>query len=206
MTRLFVAVTPPAAVVEALAAAVARARPAAPGLRWVDLGGAHLTLVFLGEVADELRAGLDERLARVARGHASAPVRLEAPGQFDDRVLWAGVGGDLAALAVDLRHAATQAGVAGIDPRPLRAHLTLAYARAARRAGEGREPAGGMLAEPDSATADLGLARAALEELPALTWTVDGVALMSSARGRRPVYAVETSWRLGATRVCSVKK
>jgi 2'-5' RNA ligase len=184
MARLFVAVTPPAEVVDALGAAVARARPAAPALRWVDLARSHLTLAFLGSVDDAVRAALAERLGHVAARHPPVDVRLAGPGRFGDRVVWAGVAGDLAPLAAGVRRAAQRAGVAGVDLKPLRPHLTLAHARTA----------GGT--EQRGLPVDLRPVVAALGGLPPLAWTVTGFDLMSSVLGPRPVYAVEASWRL----------
>ncbi|WP_045876988.1 RNA 2',3'-cyclic phosphodiesterase [Pseudofrankia sp. DC12] len=205
MARLFVAATPPAEVIAALGAAVARARPTAPALRWVDLARSHLTLVFLGSVDDALRAALAERLGRVARRHPPVEVALAGAGRFGDRVLWAGVDGELAPLAAGICRAARRAGVADLDPRPLRAHLTLAYARAGRRvdqAGSARAAAGsraagtsggpGASAEP----MDLRPVVAALGGLPALAWTVDRFELMSSVLGPQPAYTVESTWPL----------
>jgi 2'-5' RNA ligase len=205
MARLFVAVTPPADVVEPLVAAVARGRAVAPGLRWVDPERIHLTLVFLGSVDDETRADLVERLARVARRHPPVAAALAAPGRFGDRVLWAGVAGELAPLAAGVRRAASRAGIEGLDTRPLRAHLTLARARddhgAGGRAGAtghgeralGHQPAGARAARE---TAGLRPALAALGQLPEVAWTVDRIDLMSSVLGPRPRYTVEASWPL----------
>ncbi|ADP85055.1 RNA 2',3'-cyclic phosphodiesterase [Pseudofrankia inefficax] len=178
MARLFVAATPPAEVIEAIGVAVALARPTAPALRWVDLARSHLTLAFLGSVEDALRAELTERLGRVARRHPPVDAVLAGVGRFGDRVLWAGVDGDLAPLAAGIRRAAQRSGVADLDPRPLRAHLTLAYAR------------------PSTEPVDLRAVMAALGELPPLAWTVDRFDLVSSVLGPQPVYAVESSWSL----------
>ncbi len=74
------------------------------GVRWVDPGGIHLTLKFLGDVdagrVDLLLAAMD----KAARGFASCsfPLSLSGLGVFpnarEPRVLWAGVEGDLEAL------------------------------------------------------------------------------------------------------------
>jgi 2'-5' RNA ligase len=189
MARLFVAVTPPAAVTEPLVAAMAGARVSAPALRWVDTDRIHLTLAFLGSVDDELRVDLAERLGRVARRHSPVAVRLAGAGHFGHRVLWAGVAGELAPLARGVRRAATRAGIEGLDPRPLRAHLTLARAREDRWRGDFADRAG--------APPDLRPVLAALGELPDVAWTVDRFDLMSSVLGPRPRYRVEKTWVLG---------
>ena len=48
-------------------------RPALPPARWVDLAGAHLTLVFLGEVPEERVPPLTERLAAAFAGPVGEP-------------------------------------------------------------------------------------------------------------------------------------
>jgi 2'-5' RNA ligase len=183
MTRLFVAVTPPAEAVEAVREAINRGRAAAPGLRWVDPERIHLTLVFLGSVGDDLRGPLLERLGQVAHRHPPVSVALGPTGRFGDRVLWVGVTGDLEPLAAGVRRAAERAGVDGLESRPLRAHLTLARAR------ESRAPAGG-------GAADLRPVLESIGELPAVPWTVFGFELMSSILGHRPRYTVEAAWPL----------
>lgn len=201
MARLFVAATPPGQVVEALATAVRRARPTAPALRWVDLARSHLTLAFLGSVEDSLRPELAERLGRTARRHPPVEVTLAGAGRFGDRVLWAGVDGELAPLAAGIRRAAEKAGVADQEAgRPLRAHLTLAYARAERRGGPRGAQGHGRPDEPDlggpPGRVDLRRVIAALGELPPLAWTLDRFELMSSVLGPKPVYTVESTWPL----------
>ncbi|ONH24777.1 2'-5' RNA ligase [Pseudofrankia asymbiotica] len=195
------AATPPAEVIDALVAAVGRARPVAPALRWVDVERIHLTLAFLGTVDDGLREGLSDRLGRVARRHPPVDVRLAGVGRFGDRVLWAGVAGELAPLAAGARRAAAKAGVAGLDDRPLRAHLTLARARDDRRSRrqDGPGHAGSGRGREVSGT-DLRPVLAALGELPALAWTVDRFDLMRSVLGRHPYYTVESTWPLEGAR------
>lgn len=110
--RLFVAVRPSGPACAALAAAAGR--PADP--RW------HVTLAFLGDRPDA--EPLVTGLATAAAGHAPLALRLEGGGTFGGRVLWAGLGGQLealAALADDVRRTLHVG-----DPRPFHPHLTLA--------------------------------------------------------------------------------
>ncbi|MFE0458984.1 RNA 2',3'-cyclic phosphodiesterase [Kitasatospora sp. NPDC058965] len=176
--RLFVAVTPPAAALAELARAVAPLRAVAgaagpDGLRWTDPAGWHLTLVFLGEVAEERLPALRDGLARAARGHQEHELRLAGGGRFGDRVLWVGLAGQtraLHALALAVAEATgAEAGVAqegGYQP-----HLTLA------RAGTGRShPTGAQRAA----------LRAAAERLAAFQgepYPVTGFELMRSDFG-----------------------
>jgi 2'-5' RNA ligase len=116
--RTFVAVRPPAAAVEHLRA-VLPSWPSAPE-RW------HLTLAFLGEVADPsvLLPGLADACAR----RPPLRLRLAGSGTFGrGGPVWVGVEGDRAALtavAADVAQACRDAGV-DVERRPYRPHLTV---------------------------------------------------------------------------------
>ncbi|MFT3914101.1 MAG: RNA 2',3'-cyclic phosphodiesterase [Anaeromyxobacteraceae bacterium] len=170
--RLFVALRPPAPVLEAAAARVAALRgaagPAAADVRWVAPGNVHLTLRFLGGVP----AGRVPDVEAAVRGAAAAAARftlaLGGPGAFPSarrpRVLWLGVGGEVAALsalAADLgRHLAPL----GFPPeeRAFSPHLTVGRARDPR----GAPRLAGALAGADGAAP--------------VPWAVDFIALVES--------------------------
>ena len=68
--RLFVAIVLPPAVAAELARWLEPVQAAAgPGLRWTSPDSWHITLAFLGEVADPVIPELRTRLAAVASGH-----------------------------------------------------------------------------------------------------------------------------------------
>jgi 2'-5' RNA ligase len=118
--RLFVAVWPPAEVVELIAAL---SRPTVIGLRWTRQDQWHVTLRFLGAVADP--PAVVEALASVAA--AQSPVELSvgpAVGRFGHRVLHVPVEG-LADLASAVTAATAHVGKPPED-RPFSGHLTLA--------------------------------------------------------------------------------
>ena len=54
--RLFVAITPPPAVLDELETRVAVLRPEWPALRWTGQPAWHVTLAFLGEVGEHTAA------------------------------------------------------------------------------------------------------------------------------------------------------
>ena len=64
--RLFAAVEPPAAVLDALDVFVEPRRAADPNLRWVSRVNWHLTLAFFGDVPD---ARLDPLQQEIGRAH-----------------------------------------------------------------------------------------------------------------------------------------
>jgi 2'-5' RNA ligase len=166
--RLFVAVVPSPAVVAELERALAPHRDAA--VRWTGPALWHVTLCFLGEVADELLDPLVAGLAAVAERTAPLRLSLRGAGRFGDRVLWAGVAGDTAQLA-DLAGAVREATGACTDEHPFRPHLTLAYGRA-----------------------DLEPLVEALQTINSDAWRADEIVLVRSSPG--PVYLPLRAWPL----------
>ncbi|GAB4427648.1 MAG: RNA 2',3'-cyclic phosphodiesterase [Chloroflexi bacterium OHK40] len=125
--RLFIALSLPEHVRQELAAVQVRLR--GHPLRPVEPQGLHLTLQFLGDVHAELVAPLLDALS------ALPPVRIQLrlaglggfPNLEQPRVVWAGVGGDLATLAELQRRVVGATARLGLptDERPYRPHLTL---------------------------------------------------------------------------------
>ncbi|MFF8918925.1 RNA 2',3'-cyclic phosphodiesterase [Streptomyces sp. NPDC015032] len=185
--RLFVAVLPPAPVLQELHRAVAplHTLPGAGNLRWTGRTGRHFTLAFLGSVDEELLPELRARLARVARRTEPFPLRLHGGGRFGGRALWAGAAGGLDTmrlLAERADAAARRAGIPMEEHRRYSAHLTLARSRT---------------------QTDLRPYVAALEDFEGTPWEVGEVALVrsnlpvSGVVGERPRYEVIGSWSLG---------
>ncbi|WP_106402471.1 RNA 2',3'-cyclic phosphodiesterase [Actinocorallia populi] len=137
--RLFAALIPPEEALDELAEALAPVRASWPGLRWLSRGLWHVTLAFYGELDEEALQRLLPGLEQAARGHA-LDLSLAGAGAFPrgsarSRVVWAGVEGELRALA-ELAEAAVAAGEAAgarQDPhRDYHAHLTVARSRVPR--------------------------------------------------------------------------
>lgn len=130
--RLFVALDPPASVREALAALQADV----PGARWTPTEKMHLTLHFLGNVAEETVPPLETALAGV-EGHAFS-LTVEGLSAFPSarsaRVLVAEMDTppELAALHARIGAALEALGMA-TERRPYRPHLTLARLKAPDR-------------------------------------------------------------------------
>lgn len=158
--RLFVAVVPPAAVLDSLAAAVDPVRD--DEVRWTLADGWHVTLAFYGEVAEATISDVSTRLTRGARRHTPFELHLAGAGRFGRAVLWCGVRGDvdpLRRLAATAAAVGRRVGVAD-DDRRYRPHLTLA-----RSPGDG---------------ADLRRYVAALAAYEGPAWTVERIALVQS--------------------------
>jgi 2'-5' RNA ligase len=130
--RLFVAVIPPDDVLDDLAAHVDPRREAGAELRWADQHQWHVTLAFLGDVAERRLDELTDALAASAARRDPLVLRLAGAGAFPSayaaRVLWTGVEalrGDLKAVARGVRSAANSVG-ATPDGTRFHAHVTLA--------------------------------------------------------------------------------
>jgi RNA 2',3'-cyclic 3'-phosphodiesterase len=169
--RSFVALSLPGPNLEALERHLAECAREAPGYRWVEPDSLHLTLRFLGNLEPEALERVRGELA-VVRGE---PFRLALDGRGTfgprtaPRVVWIGVSEGLdpcAELAARVESACARAGLEP-DPRPFRAHVTLARAR---HEGDRLPP---------------------LPDPPALApWTVDDCALYESRLRQQPRYVV----------------
>ena len=134
--RVFVAVGISAEAREQLVGAVERIRQEIPqGIQWANPDGMHLTLKFLGNIPFSGVGPLLECLEPVAARQRPFPLRLAGLGMFPNRrkprVLWAGTGGDLDALA-RLQQVAEDAITAlgyPSEQRPFRPHITLGRPR-----------------------------------------------------------------------------
>lgn len=134
--RLFAAVEMPSALSRALSASVVRLRPAPPEARWPGPERMHLTLAFLGEVAQARAEDAADALEAAAAGCRPFLARLGGPGAFPSweraRVLWAGIERGAAELARLARALAAELGSRGfaLEDREFVPHLTLGRLRA----------------------------------------------------------------------------
>lgn len=170
--RLFVAVDLSTAALSHLEAAVAAA-PISTSLRPVPSTRWHLTVAFLGEVAEHRLQALTAALSAVAEESGPIELRLRGAGTFPARperarVLWVGVAGarpGMERLAERSAAAARSAGIP-VDDRAYAPHLTLARARG-----------------QSTATADASAAVTALSAYSGPGWTVRSLRLVRSHLG-----------------------
>ncbi|GAA5164335.1 RNA 2',3'-cyclic phosphodiesterase [Ornithinimicrobium tianjinense] len=188
--RAFLAVVPPAEVVESVEAFLEPRRDALSGSgqwRWTRSEHVHLTLAFLPELEEWREEQLVEDGERWAERHTPVRLALAGAGAFPDpgsaRVLWAAVEehapGTLAGWAKDLRALASHAG-ASVTGTRFSPHVTLARS-------VGRPRSAGHLLQ-------------ALDTLRTPAWTADEVVLVASFLGQgpggTPRYEVRHTWRL----------
>lgn len=128
--RLFVAINLPAAERKRIAAAATPLRESALPVRWVEPDALHLTLKFLGEVAQDEVESVTAAVRQVAGRHRPLTLRLHGAGAFPDlrrpAIWWLGVqaGEALAALQRDLEESLVPLGFPP-EHRPFSPHLTL---------------------------------------------------------------------------------
>jgi 2'-5' RNA ligase len=183
--RLFLAIAPPAAVLDELDALVGPLRARQHDLRWTDRGAWHVTLAFLGQVDEPTAARLLPPLELAARRHHQVRLAFSGAGAFPaaDRanVLWSGLSGDCAALAQLAESMAAGASGVGTPPpdkgRRFQPHLTLARCRL---------------------PADVTGLVAALAGYHGQPWTADRIHLVRSRLGatERPRYTSLANWPL----------
>ena len=131
--RLFVAVDVPDEIKRSIEEDVVEPlRTYLTGARWTRPEGRHLTLKFLGNVADERVEEIVAALSEAAGRRAPVDAAFDELGGFPNlrrpRVLWLGIGPGnegLASLAGSVEDALQPLGFPGED-RPFHAHFTLA--------------------------------------------------------------------------------
>ncbi|MEV4558419.1 RNA 2',3'-cyclic phosphodiesterase [Kitasatospora sp. NPDC049285] len=181
--RVFVALAPPDDAKDELARALQPAYASYPRLRWNRIEDWHITLAFLGELPATAVPLLRSAIADAAASHPALQLGLRGGGHFDERLLWAGIDGDLdglRGLAADVRDLVRSCGI-GFRDRPLHPHLTLARAR--------RD-------DPTSVPT----AAAGLADFAGRTWWTERLHLVGSNIGRGPGpihYRDIEAWPLG---------
>ena len=184
--RLFVAVYPPAAACDDLERRLAGLNIAIAAGQGVNTRLArrdtwHVTLAFLGEVAEERVGHVRTAIGRAVDGVSAPQFRLAGGGRFGRgrfTLLWVGVQGEaLAGLARQVRRELKRARLP-YDDKPFKPHLTVA------RPGD----------RLDRTAVDAD--RAALAEYRGPAWRAETVELVRSHLGPKPSYDHLGVWRL----------
>lgn len=190
--RLFIAAYPPEPALADLANAVAglhlgRATAAGVNVRLTPVERWHLTVAFLADVAADQVPAARDALGKAAAGWQAAPpvLRLASGGRFGRgpfTIVWAGIGGEVAAVTVLARSVRRQLKRARLpfDPKPFRPHLTLARP-------------GGRL-DPAEVAEDL----ATLRAYRGPSWSLGELRLVRSHLGPDPVHETLSVFELGA--------
>ncbi len=129
--RTFIAIDLDSQLKKNLAALIDELRPNGKNIRWVSAEAMHLTLKFLGEIADQDVSRIASTVEHIAKNHKPFDLKLLGtgwfpPGKKDPRVLWVGIQGDpsLKVLQEDIESGMEKLGFAR-EKREFHPHLTL---------------------------------------------------------------------------------
>src|SRR5262245_29101946 len=129
VVRAFIAIDIDAQVREKIARAIDQLKPRVPGVRWGNPANFHLTLKFLGNVANEqieaIGAALEEHVSPFPR----CTINAKGLGVFPDlrrpRIIWVGMAGrELTTLAAEVESVLVPLGFAP-EKRNFAPHLTI---------------------------------------------------------------------------------
>jgi RNA 2',3'-cyclic 3'-phosphodiesterase len=127
--RLFVAIAIIPEIRDNITDCISRLKPKLPDASWVRPEGLHITLKFLGNVADERSKAIREALRGVQAPSLTLSVRNIGffPNPRSPRVLWTGIeaGPELATLAQQVDGALAELGF-DREKRVFNPHVTLA--------------------------------------------------------------------------------
>ena len=179
--RAFVAIVPPPSVKTELEAVVRRLRQrdADEAVRWVAADALHITLAFLGQIAESTVAPLIDALREETASAPSFELTVNSLGTFGDsrrrggaQVVWAGLGGKVDVLQE--LHSRVNAAVKSVglrvESRAFQPHITLGRVRRGRR----------WRLDP-----------AHTPPIPSTAFRVDTVTLMESRLGKGPAVYME---------------
>ena len=133
--RAFAAIELPETIRARLQEEIGRLRQAGGCASWVRPEHMHLTLRFLGEIAEEQKTAISGMLRDICATADPLQLAVEGIGAFPNTrrpaVVWAGVRlvmGDLIGLQQKIEQAARNIGL-GTDNKPFHPHVTLARIR-----------------------------------------------------------------------------
>jgi len=111
-------------------------------VKWVDPGGVHLTLKFLGNIPPRRVTEISEAMKKATQGLSPFVLEISGLGAFPSlkqpRVVWVGVGGELDKLSTLQQNIDSAFATLGFarEERPFVPHLTVARVREGASASE----------------------------------------------------------------------
>ncbi len=142
MARIFLAIDLPKDLIKAVEKEQLKWMETGAGVKWVSPNQIHLTLKFIGEIAEARLKQLIEATEQICKQIQSFPLSLEGTGAFPSpkrpKVFWLGVAGDL-----DMLHSLQESIESGLEkvgfPRENRKfspHITIARTKREKRLTE----------------------------------------------------------------------
>ena len=143
--RVFLGIPLPSVVQSSLEALQKAFPVSGPGIRWVDPNQMHITMKFYGEITEQRKRELADRLALITQNQAAVNISLGTVGGFPSsrlpRVLWVGLAEgaeEVTVLAKAIEEESKRLGFKG-EERAFHPHVTLARIESptiSRRIGE----------------------------------------------------------------------
>jgi 2'-5' RNA ligase len=139
--RIFVAIELEPPIKQALEDVVRKLKRTGADVRWVDGRGMHLTLKFLGEIAEAEVPSIEQAVKDATSAHGRFPLILRGTGTFPSgkspRVLWVGVTEEAGLMELQKAvEARLEAAGYPREGRPFHPHLTLGRVKSPSRLGE----------------------------------------------------------------------
>ena len=135
--RTFIALPLNEKLRQSLSALQSELKTVSTGIRWVTPQNIHLTLLFLGDISEDMVIPLSKTLDMVGNDNAPYAIDVSGIGFFgkarSPRVIWAGLHGELHHITVMQEQivAAVQAVGCQYDKKPFKPHLTIGRVRSA---------------------------------------------------------------------------
>ena len=138
MLRAFLAIDLPGSLRPVLSRVQDELKKSGTDVRWVPVGNVHITLKFFGQIPETQVEPIVEAAGRIAAMQAPFYLKVTGAGAFptvnNPRVVWLGLGGDLAVMGGFYRKLEEAFAALGFPPegRAFAPHLTLGRVKSPR--------------------------------------------------------------------------
>ena len=138
MLRAFLAIDLPSGLRPVLSRVQEELKKSGADVKWVSVGNIHITLKFFGQIPEAQVEAIVEAATRIAQTQAPFNLKVAGVGAFptvtSPRVVWLGVGGDLATVGGFYRKLEEAFATMGFPPegRAFAPHLTLGRVKSPR--------------------------------------------------------------------------